>query len=105
MSSTRSPKSPVHIMVFTAEEFHFHCLKLPSARLWGLAAGGGPMYLNALLQHQLWLVSCQYFHPPDSQHARVYNETVKFHHKLKLGMHELDLKQTLSLKKKNAVTL
>lgn len=39
------------------------------------------------------------FPSPNSQHARVYNETVKFHHKLKLGMQELSLKQTFSFEK------
>lgn len=61
------------------------------------------MYLKALLQRQLWLM-CQHFHHRNSQHSRVYNEAVKFHHKLKLGMQEWSLKQTIFVLK-NVVSL
>lgn len=60
--------------------------------------------LQSILQCQLWLMLCQHFHHHNSQHSRVYKETVKFHHKLKFCMHELSLKQTFHLKK-NAASL
>ena len=42
---------------------------------------------------------CQHFHP-NSQHSRVYNETVKFHHKLKLGMLRVEPEANFFMKKK-----
>ena len=38
---------------------------------------GESTHLKVFLQQQLWLMLCQHFHHRNSQHSRVYNETVK----------------------------
>lgn len=97
MSFMRGPGSPALTVVFTAEKFHFQCLKITECQALGTDfLGRAPVFKCIFTVTACGLRLTGVSIPPNSQHARVYDKAAQFHHKLKLGTQTSSLKQTFS---------